>query len=356
MSFIDGTSDRSVTAPRHWLQIGGALIPLLTSHVTRKSTQNADTFSATLAIGASEPFGFGLAEWADWNPSQDAGIVYANRLDGSDRQSMISGTLDRPEVKLADMTVSITGRDKSSKLMENRRNEKFQNQKSSDIATKIAQDAGLNPVVVDTGDFAGKAYTSDIAHLVQNRMDYEVMSLLAEREAYRWFVQGDDLYFEPKTSDSDVYAIMWSPPGTVADYAVANCIDLTLAKNSTAGRPTTVEYAGWHHGKKKLFKATASAGGVGTPVKHRFHFNGNTQSQLEKKAKSRLNDFIRHELGIIAVLPGDLSLDPRMQVSLTGTGTVYDQSYPIDSIDFEMGWDQEFTMTVDAKSARQGRS
>ncbi len=355
MSFISSTAE-SVSAPRHWLGVNGALIPLIVSSVSRKATQNADTFEATLPIDAAAEFGFGLAEWADWNPSQEVSILYATQADGGDRQLMISGTIDRPEIKLAEMTVSISGRDKSSKLMENRRNEKFANQKASDIATKIAKDAGLNPVVVDTGDFAGKAYTADIAHLVQNRIDYEVLSLLAEREGYRWYVEGDNLYFEPKTSDSAVFPLHWAPPGVAAAYAVSNCIDLVLNKNSTAGRPTTVTYAGWHHGKKKLYKATASASGVGDPVKHRFHHNGNTQDQLEKKAKSHLRDLIRHELGIIAVVPGDLSLDPRMQVSLAGTGTIFDQTFDIDSLDFEMGWDQPFTVTIDAKGAKQGRA
>ncbi len=358
MTYIGTASTAAglVRAPRCWVQIGEAQVPAVKVSVTRKSTRNADTFSAELAITATTAYGFDMAAWADWDPSQDVSILISTAFDQSDVTTMVAGKIDLPVIKCSDMMVTITARDKSASLTEKRRNQKFLNQKSSEGATQIAQDNGLNPVVVDSGDFSGKLYTDDTAHLVLNRTDYETMNRFAEREGFRWYVEGDNLYFEPKTSDTTVYPIFYCPPGTAAPYAVGNCTELTLSKNSTAARPHNVNASGWHHGKKKLYKATAAASGSGDPVDINLYYNGNTQDQLQKKAAAHLKDRIRHELSIEVQLPGDLAIDPRMQAGLTGTGTIFDQTFDIDTIEFEVGWDDGFDMTVTAKAAKQGRT
>ncbi len=133
------------------------------------------------------------------------------------------------------------------------------------------------------------------------------------------------------------YQATWSPPGQLRAYAVGNVLTLKLGKDSTASRPQTVTAAGWHHGKKKLYKATSSASGKGTPVEHRLHHNGHEQSQLQKKADSFRDDVIRHELNLSATMPGDPTLDPHMGLSLSGTGTIYDTTYQIDEIEFSLG-------------------
>ena len=184
-----------------------------------------------------------------------------------------------------------------------------------------------------------------------------MLSQLAQREGFRWYVEGDDLVFEPKEAGGyDTYAIQYVPTGNGgAAYVIGNVLTLKLGKDSTASRPHKVTAAGWHHGRKKLYKATAEASGRGTPVEHRLHLNGNDQGQLEKKAKSHLNDMVRHELNLSATLPGDLSLDPHMALSLTGTGTIYDTTYQIDEVEFSMGWDTDFIVAVHAKGSKSGR-
>ena len=359
MTYISSASAgiQNVRQPRVYISIGGAMIPALTATVTRKATRHADTFSAELSVTEATKFGFDCATWADWDPDQDVSVVMSAMAGGGDQTVMITGKIDLPVLTMETQTVSISGRDKSGGLTEKKRNQKFQNQKASDIVSTIAKDHGLNPVIVDTGDFAGKVYTQDLATLALNRADYEVLSQLAQREGYRWYVEGDDLVFEPKEAGGyGTYAIQYTPPGAgSAAYSVGNVITLKLGKDSTASRPQKVTAAGWHHGNKKLYKATANASGKGTTVEHRLHLNGNNQSQLEKKAKSHLNDMIRHELNLTATLPGDLSLDPHMALSLTGTGTIYDTTYQIDEVEFSMGWDDGFEATVHAKGSKSGR-
>ena len=277
--------------------------------------------------------------------------------DGSDQTTMVSGKIDMPVLTMEAMSVSISGRDKSASLTEKKRNQKFLNQKSSDIVSTIAQDHGLNPVIVDTGDFSGKVYTQDLARLALNRSDYEILSQLAVREGFRWYVEGDDLVFEPKEATGfGTYSATWYPPNVAAPYAIGNVLTLKLGKDSTASRPQTVTAAGWHHGKKKLYKVTSSASGTGTPVEHRLHHNGHEQDQLQKKADSFRDDIIRHELNLSATMPGDPTLDPHMGFSLAGTGTVYDTIYQIDEIEFTCSWGDGLAMTVQAKGSKSGRT
>lgn len=346
----------TVRQPRCWLLVNGAAIPCLSAEVTRKSKRSADTFSASMAIGTTQMFGMGLADWADYQPG-DVSIIFATQAGAGDQTVMITGTIDTPAINWDDMTVAVSGRDKSGPLTEKRRSQKFLNQKASDIASQIAQDHGLSASVVPTSDNAGKTYSSDTAHIVLNRSDFEIMSDLADGQGYRWYVDGTTLYFEPKEQDSDVYSATWYPPGAVAPYGVASIYSLGTHRNMTAAKPHNLTVASWHHHDKKQYTSTATAGGVGSePVEIDHHHNMRNQDQVNKLAASRLADAIRHDCNVTATGPGDLTVNARMKFQLSGTGTIYDQTYDIDSVAFQMGWDRFFEMTIEAKIAMSGRS
>ena len=102
----------------------------------------------------------------------------------------------------------------------------------------------------------------------------------------------------------------------------------------TAARPHDVNVKSWHHKDKKQYAYDASAAGIGESVEIEHHHNGRNQSQVETLAKSRLKDAIRHDCNVVVKAPGDLSVNARMKFQLTGTGTVYDQAYDIDSVTF----------------------
>jgi hypothetical protein len=342
----------TVRYPRCWLRVNGADIPCMKAEVARKSKRAADTFTATLSITESSRFGLTLAQWADYQPS-DVSIVMATAFGEADKQVMMTGRVDRPAINWMQMTVSVSGRDKSASLTEKRRNEKFQNKKSSDIVSKIAQDHGLTAVVTDSSDFAGKKYDADLTHLVLNRSDFVTISRLAEREGYRWYVDGNSLYFEPKESASGVLTVYYKPPQP-DNYAVGNILDFQTGRNMTAARPHLVKVKSWHHRDKKLYTGQAQAGGVGDTVEYEYHHNLHTQDQANKVAKSRLKDAKRHDCDVTVKMPGDLSVNARMKMKVIGTGTIYDQLYDIDEILFSMAWGDAFPMTIHGKAPKGG--
>jgi phage protein D len=342
----------TVRYPRCWLSVNGAMIPCIKAEVCRKSKRASDTFSATLSITEATKYGITLQEWADWQPV-DVSVVMSSAFGEADRQVMVTGKVDKPEIHWTEMHVSVSGRDKSASLTEKKRNQKFQNKKASEIVSEIAKDHGLTAVVTDTGDHAGKKYDADLTHLVLNRSDYEVISDLAEREGYRWFVDGTSLYFEPKETQSDVFAVHYTPP-TPDAYATGNIIELTTSRNMTAARPQKVTVKSWHHRDKKAYQAEADADGVGDPVEYEHHHNLRSQDQVEKLAKSRLHNAKRHDCSVSIRMPGDLNLDVRQKLQLFGTGTIYDQTYDIDELRFVMGWGEAFTMHISSKAPKGG--
>ena len=343
-----------VRQPRPWVKIGGSKIPALDVHVSRKAERSADRFTATISLTMASRYGLTLNDFADWQP-QDVEIVASMAVGGGDQQTVIVGRVDEPEIQWKEMTVTLQGRDKSASLIEKRRSEKFANQKTEDIVKKIAKDHGLTAHVQAGTPYAGKVYTQDHAHLVLNRPDYDVLSDLADREGCRWYVDGTDLYFEPRDAGTDTVEIFWYPPGTAEASAVSNVLDLQTRRNMTAARPHRMRHRSWHHYDAEQHEATAEMDGVGDPIEFEHHHNGKKQDQVQALAEGRLKNATRHDLSITVEMPLDLSVTPRKRCNLTGTGTIYDQGYDIDAVELEIGWDRGGIMRMECKSAKQGR-
>jgi hypothetical protein len=352
-----GIGGAQVRYPRVWLKIGGARMPCISAHVHRSGKRRSDTFDCELSITETERYGFGLAEWTDFDP-QDATVIMSAAADGSDEREMLTGLIDMPSVSLKEMTVSVQGRDKSASLGEKQRREKFSNQKTKDIVEKVAKDHKLTAQVQlpdEGGEYAGKQYDQDTAHLALNRTDWELLDDLAEREGCRWYVDGKTLYFEPDDQSNGAYDVVWQPPGTAEAYTVANVLDIALKRNMTAGRPIKHSVSSVHHRLRKVFRAEASIPGVGDVLAYQDDHPGRTQKQVERLAKSRAKSLARHELGVVIRAPGDLSVDVRQDLNLSGTGTIYDQKYDIDGVDFVIEWGEGFGMSIQATNAKKGR-
>ena len=355
MTYISATdaTQLRVRQARCWLKIDGVRLPCITATVTRKSERKADAFSAELSVDETATAGFGYAEWADYQPT-DVEILMS--LDGGDPVSMITGQIDEPHIHWGECTVSVSGRDKSASLTEKRTSTAYKNQKTSDIVPTIAQAHGLDASVADTGDFAGKVYDTDFVHLLANLSDHEALSRLAEREGYRWYVDGTTLYFEPKGTDTDTYDVQWVPPDGKGQVGRATVLDLDTHRNMTAARPHNVTTKSWHHKDAKKYEGKASATGVGDTVEIEHHHNGRNQPQVDKLSKSRLKEAIRHDCSVTVKAPADLSVTPRQKLSLTGTGTIFDQLYDIDSVEITVAWEAGSDMTVMGKIAKSGRT
>jgi hypothetical protein len=82
-------------------------------------------------------------------------------------------------------------------------------------------------------------------------------------------------------------------------------------------------------------------------------FSWHDTREVEAVSKSRLSDYKRHELAIEVDLPGDLSVDKKGKLQLQGTGSIFDTTYDIDSIefDYQAGENGNFSMSIWGKTA-----
>lgn len=90
------------------------------------------------------------------------------------------------------------------------------------------------------------------------------------------------------------------------------------------------------------------------PQEYYQHVPGERHDQVERRARVRARIAGLFEKQIEWMGPGDVNVDPRMTVPLTGTASAWDQSYIIQTITFVFDQPEGaseyggFTMTVEA--------
>jgi hypothetical protein len=76
-----------------------------------------------------------------------------------------------------------------------------------------------------------------------------------------------------------------------------------------------------------------------------------TGSQANQLAQSKLNELLVHERRVTARMAGEMTILPRGQVQLHGTGTAFDQIYTVDEVTRRLGFGCGFTQTVRMRAA-----
>lgn len=345
----------TLRSPRAWLTIDGSPIPVIEASAHLNTLSSADTFSATLAFSAL-PAAHDLAWFCATTPIT-ASIDFGTQADGSDRTTLVTGKLTQVDPDWATRTLRINGRDATGDLIEKKSNEKFQNQTAEQIVKTIGSRHGLT-IQSDGGTSkAGKTYQIDYAKMTDMHSEAALIQHLADREGKIWFVKGTSLYFVKADSATlGSYAVNYVPP-TTQSFASGNFLRLRGVKNLTLSKQTKVNVRSWNHKQKKAVTSTKSLSGTGdTPVVYDYRLPNLSQEQADKIATQRLDENTRHELSVEVEMPGDPTLDPRMQLVLSGTGTIFDQAYAIDSIDHEISFDSGYRMTVRTKGRNKKRS
>jgi hypothetical protein len=337
-----------------FLSVGGQNMLCARLTVTKTGKRRGDTFHAEIPIDAAG----GLSEsfWASQDSIQAAAIFSA----GGQTQSVITGSVDELSIDWINRSVQLSGRDNSAMLTQGRVNTQYVNKTSAEIVKDLAMQNNLQAQIsLSKGDDVSKKYDIDTVHLILNRTPFEAISILAEREGVRWFVDGMTLYFGPVQSGG-TYQIEYQGPQN--GYMTANVQMLTTKRNLVAAQTVESTAKSWHQKDKMLYQSTAKAAGAHGSQKallgYNLHYPGMNQQEVETLAKTRANEAIRHEMCVEISMPGDLSLDVTQQIQLTGTGTVFDQTYDVDELifDFESGEEGFFGMNITGKSALQGRS
>jgi phage protein D len=353
--------------PRGVVKVNGELIVgWIDFEVTNNAFYSSDTFRCRFA-GRLLPDDRNLAWFAKQKDMYvELFIGFPSdplNYTANDLQSWIYGQVDDIDIDPVTNTVSVTGRDLTRVLIDTKTTEKWPNKTSSQIATMIAQEHGLTPVVQKTTLPAGKLYAIDFVNMSVERSEWDILTYLANQEGYRVWVRGQSLYFQPPPDPTQAspYTLQWRPAVNDQGIPVANFEMLHLKRSLTVSRGIQVVIRSWNPKTGKALTASypakkprtiqvgKSSVGEGAQIYTRS-IDGLDQQGALQYAQNWYKQLVAHEMKFEVTMPGDNELDTTSLIQLGGTGLAFDQVYYPDSISRTFSLDGGYEMTVSAKN------
>jgi hypothetical protein len=263
--------------------------------------------------------------------------------------SLIQGFADRVSIDPIAGVLAIEGRDRSADLIEARTQETFANRTASEIATILAARHGLGASVQPTATPVGRYWELEHDRLTLNAAgrattEWDLLVLLARREGFDVWVSGETLYFQP--------ADTLGPPVVVPMNAA---MSVRLDRALTFAGDILVLVKSWHSRAGSACVGTAQTNrGAASSREYVYVVPNLTPDDAAIYAQTMLDELTRHELVARLEMPGELSLEPRMQMLLQGTGTIFDTMLRIDEVERRLHTTRGFSQVVRARAASGG--
>lgn len=360
MSLIDqGTGDRGTGGasrqPRFKVKINAAAVDGFHEfEVTSNSHFTADTFRATAALSRL-PAALDAAYWS--NTGDQTIEILADDTGAGSFTSLILGQVDDVELDLAGRALTLSGRDLSARFIDTKTTERFQNLTSSAIAALLAARHGLQASIRNTSTPVGRYYEIEHARMTSEQSEWDLLTYLAQEEGFDLWVAGQTLHFQPPPPlTATPYPLRWREPAAAGPPA-ANFTRMRMSRSLTLARDVIVRVASWNQNQEKTFVTTfrisqAHGGQKGhvRPQLYSFTIPNLTPDQALKWAKQKAEEITRHERLLTVELPADHLLSTRSVVRLAGTGTSWDQTYRVASVERRMAFEDGYRMSVRLKN------
>ena len=325
---------------------GNLIISTVGAEVTHTSLQTASTFHLTASI--FERPDLGADYWASLTQAHVR--VQVNVDQDSPYTDIIEGYCDSVYLDPVMGFVQIDGRDHSALLLDTKTPTDFQNQTSSDIVRTLAETHDLNPVIVQTSSYAGRRYgdnhnVTSLLQFTKLASDWDVLVALAEAEGFDIFVDGKNLYFQPRDARSKV----------AVDISYADLIGCRMERLLTLAEAANVTVKSWNSSDGTIVSETAGTHGQQGP---RFTVIRPNLSppQASAVAQQMAREMDQQSMTVELTMPGDCSLAARQAIRLLGTNTVFDQIYQIEAIHRRFRPALGFTQVVRARPAWAARN
>ncbi len=262
--------------------------------------------------------------------------------------SVLQGEADTITMDVLNQTVEIDGRDLTARLLDARTQETFSNQTSSEIAETLAARHGLTADVTATTTLAGRYYSAEhdritLGQFSRATTEWDLLSFLAAHEGFETFVSGTTLTFAPASTAAPTLTL-------TPDL----CLSLQLEHALSLARDIEVTVKSWNTRQQAAYTQTArsAARGQRRGPPHRIVVvrPNLAPNDAQMLAQRILADLSAHERLVHAELPGELSLTPRSNVLLIGTGTDFDQTYYVAELDRHFHAEAGFTERLRLKN------
>ncbi len=337
--------------PRLDVRLNGvALGGAFAAEIVSNNHLAADRFSVQAAIADG-----GIAAYSDV-PDVLADLRVS--IDGSPATSLLQGAVDTVEIDAVAGTLRLDGRDLSAELISARTQEAFANQTSSEIATALAGRHGLGGDIVQTTTPVGRYWelehdsiTLDQFH--RRRSEWDLLVTLASFEGFDVWVARTTLHFRPSTGAADAAVAAATLRAVATGSGPPNVTALRLERSLTLARDITVTVKSWNSRQQTAFTQSAQASGgnrSGKKLDYTYIVPNLSTTDALKLAQRKLAEITSHERIVVAEMPGELTLMPRMAIAVEGTGSGFDQVYVIDEVERQFDLRCGFTQRVHART------
>lgn len=341
------------------------------------SFYQADTFSAQLLLSTAHvtpsfdaPVDLRQSGPAFWSNLVDAevqvfiGYPVGESFEPHELDRCVIGAIDDVQCDFASNTVSLIGRDLTSRLIDTKTVGQFDNKTASAIVELLAREHDLTPVVTPTTTLAGAYYREDRVSMQDSRPQWDLITYLAEREGFQAYVIGRELHFEPRKDPdtSEPYVIEWRPPTLDRAYPISNALRLVTRRNLSFSRDIEVQVRSFNTKQRRGFTVTARRQRIRNrvitgqqrltlpPQVYTLRIPNLTEDEAQRRANAYAEQMSRDEMLLSAAMPGDGALTTRTPVRLVGTGGAFDQTYFVSSL--VRSWNQQegYLMSIEAKN------
>lgn len=334
-----------------YLVVNGQNIPVLKAEAQQTANNQSGHFSATVALDAL-PSGTDEDYFSNTSPIQ-AGIAVSTQA-GVQPTTLIQGSVDTADFDYDVGLLNVTCNDATAPLHRNKSSEKFVNQQPPDIINTVAGRIGLSTQTDAFSLFAGKIVQIDFAKMTEDISFGSILHKMTEFMGGLWYLDPQTQIVHVRigsnaTPSGGAYVITFSP----GPPRSGNFLTLRISRKVPHGQNTSVMIKGWHTKKKKVISSTKTLAGQGGNLTYSYHVPNVEQDHADQWAAAKLGNHTRHEISVSVECVGDPTID--ISAGLQLSGTKFDQSYDIDTIDHEIG-ERGYTMMIDAKSSKAGRS
>jgi len=333
-----------------YLVVNGAIIPVLQAECQQTANNQSGHFNATVAVDAL-PAGADEDYFANTSPIQAA--IAVSTQAGGQPTTLIQGSIDTTDFDAETRLFHVNGNDATAPLHRQKSSEKFLNQQPQDIITTVAQRVGLTAAADSLGLFAGKIMQIDFAKMTEDISLGSIVHKMTEFMGANWYLDPATQVMHVRlasSASSGGYTITYSPGPPIS----GNFLTMRITRKVPLSGNVAVTVKGWHTKRKQVIQSTKTMSGQGSgTLTYQYHVPNVEQDHADQHAAAKLANHTRHELSVSVECVGDETIDISKPLILSGTK--YDQSYDIDTINHVIG-DRGYTMMIQAKSAKSGRS
>lgn len=324
-----------VNTPRFRVTLNGEILEGVTClQVSPPLGFRIGQFSFVKAFVASDAF---PVSWWAATASKTMLVSIEFATDGVTFLQVVSGNVDNHSFDPIGNSISVAGRDLAASMCDTRIVTTYRNLTASEIASMFAAEHGLNASITATTSLVGRYYDADHdeihgANFSCATNEWDLLCRLGSQEGITPYVIGNTLFFNPPLPTPSTFPIICSL--NAAGTLVSNVTELRLERHMTQARDVIVTVRSWNSRKKDTLSATvrtktrvASLDPNLLPSTYLIVLPNLTQAQCLEKAQQLALDYSQHERNLSTTFPSFGLINPQTVISLSGTGTDYDQIY-----------------------------